>query len=90
VDWRFLAAFGITRLGMGNCENLLRSCLLSDIFVLNLEKIADIEGFAELTAQAVVTGNFRWFYRQNPSWLNRYESVHKFLKFYEYRFHKVF
>jgi DNA ligase (NAD+) len=39
-----------------NCENLLRSCLLSDIFVLNLEKIADIEGFAELTAQAVVTG----------------------------------
>jgi hypothetical protein len=27
--------------------------------------------------------NFRWFYRQNPSWLNRYESVHKFLKFYE-------
>ncbi|SSC08874.1 BRCT domain-containing protein [bacterium endosymbiont of Bathymodiolus sp. 5 South] len=55
-DWRFLAAFGITRLGMGNCENLLRSCLLSDIFVLNLEKIADIEGFAELTAQAVVTG----------------------------------
>jgi hypothetical protein len=41
---------------MGNCENLLRSCLLSDIFVLNLEKIADIEGFAELTAQAVVTG----------------------------------
>jgi DNA ligase (NAD+) len=38
---------------MGNCENLLRSCLLSDIFALNLEKIADIEGFAELTAQAV-------------------------------------
>jgi hypothetical protein len=29
---------------------------LSDIFALNLEKIADIEGFAELTAQAVVTG----------------------------------
>ena len=55
-DWRFLAAFGITRLGMGNCENLLRSCLLSDIFALNLEKIADIEGFAELTAQAVVIG----------------------------------
>jgi DNA ligase (NAD+) len=55
-DWRFLAAFGITRLGMGNCENLLRSYLLSDIFALSLEKIANIEGFAELTAQAVVTG----------------------------------
>jgi hypothetical protein len=24
--------------------------------------------------------NFRWFYRQNPSWLNRYESVHKLEK----------
>jgi hypothetical protein len=26
------------------------------VLALNLEKIADIEGFAELTAQAVVTG----------------------------------
>lgn len=55
-DWRFLAAFGIVRLGMGNCENLLRSCVLNDVFTLDLEKIANIEGFAELTAQAVVSG----------------------------------
>ncbi len=55
-DWRFLAAFGIARLGMGNCEKLLRSCLLSDVFILNLKTIENIEGFAELTAQAVVKG----------------------------------
>lgn len=55
-DWRFLAAFGIVRLGVGNCENLLRSCALSDIFTLDLEKIANIGGFAELTAQVVVAG----------------------------------
>jgi DNA ligase (NAD+) len=24
-DWRFLAAFGVHRLGMGNCENLLKN-----------------------------------------------------------------
>ncbi len=55
-DWRFLAAFGVVRLGMGNAENLLRSCPLSDVFTLDLESIANIEGFAELTAQAVVSG----------------------------------
>jgi DNA ligase (NAD+) len=53
-DWRFLAAFGIARLGMGNCENLLRSCLLNDIFTLNLEKIINIKGFSELTAQVII------------------------------------
>jgi DNA ligase (NAD+) len=55
-DWRFLAAFGVVRLGMGNCENLLRSCLLKDIFDLTVEKISDIEGFAELSAQTIVDG----------------------------------
>ncbi|MDC9715251.1 MAG: helix-hairpin-helix domain-containing protein [Gammaproteobacteria bacterium] len=55
-DWRFLAAFGVSRLGTGNCENLLKSCLLHDVFTLDLEKIASIEGFAELTAQAIIVG----------------------------------
>ncbi|SMN13313.1 DNA ligase [Bathymodiolus heckerae thiotrophic gill symbiont] len=55
-DWRFLAAFGVVRLGTGNCENLLKSCSLDAVFDLDLEKIANIEGFAELTAQAIVTG----------------------------------
>ena len=55
-DWRFLAAFGIVRMGMGNCENLLKSYSLDVIFELNLEQISAIDGFATLTAQMIVTG----------------------------------
>jgi len=55
-DWRFLAAFGVVRLGMGNCENLLKSCPLKDIFNLDIEQIADIDGFADLTAHTIVDG----------------------------------
>ncbi len=55
-DWRFLAAFGVVRLGMGNCENLLRSYSINEIFNLDLEQISAIDGFAELTAQMIVTG----------------------------------
>ena len=55
-DWRFLAAFGMVRMGMGNCENLLKSYPLNEIFELNLEQISAIDGFAELTAQMIVTG----------------------------------
>jgi len=55
-DWRFLAAFGVVRLGMGNCENLLKFYPLKDIFSLSAEQVADIDGFAELTAQPIVDG----------------------------------
>ncbi|HIM58822.1 MAG TPA: DNA ligase, partial [Gammaproteobacteria bacterium] len=55
-DWRFLAAFGMVRMGMGNCENLLKSSSLNAIFALDLEQISAIDGFAELTAQMIVTG----------------------------------
>ncbi len=55
-DWRFLAAFGMHRMGLGNCENLLKSYYLNDIFDLNLEQITNIDGFAELTAQIIVQG----------------------------------
>ena len=55
-DWRFLAAFGIHRLGQGNCENLLRSYPLEELFNLNEESIIAIEGFAEQTAADIVNG----------------------------------
>lgn len=55
-DWRFLAAFGVPRLGMGNCENLLKNYKLDEIFNLSVEVIASIEGFAELTAELIVSG----------------------------------
>jgi DNA ligase (NAD+) len=53
-DWRFLGAFGIYRMGLGNCERLLQHYHLTDIFKLTIEDITNIEGFAEKTAGAVV------------------------------------
>ena len=55
-DWRFLAAFGVIRLGRGNCEKLLSHYQLEEIFKMSKEDIAKIEGFAEKTADAVVKG----------------------------------
>ena len=55
-DWRFLAAFGINRLGMGNCENLLKNYSLNQIFELSVEDISNIDGFAELTAELIFKG----------------------------------
>ena len=55
-DWRFLAAFGVQRLGMGNCENLLKNYPVGEIFDLTAEDIADIDGFAELTAEQIFEG----------------------------------
>lgn len=52
-DWRFLGAFGIWRMGLGNCERLLQHHKLLDIFNLTVEDIVQIEGFAEKTAAAV-------------------------------------
>jgi DNA ligase (NAD+) len=53
-DWRFLSAFGIHRMGLGNCERLLQNIPLSEIFNLTVEEMLEIEGFAEKTAQAVI------------------------------------
>ncbi len=53
-DWRFLAAFGIFRMGGGNCERLLGHYPLEQIFSLTVEQIIAIEGFADRTAEAVV------------------------------------
>ena len=55
-DWRFLAAFGVQRLGMGNCENLLKSFSINQIFKLSVEDISNIDGFAELTAELIFDG----------------------------------
>jgi DNA ligase (NAD+) len=53
-DWRFLGAFGIYRMGMGNCERLLQHHNLLAIFNLSIDDIILIEGFAEKSAKAVV------------------------------------
>ena len=56
-DWRFLAAFGVFRMGLGNCERLLARHRLNEIFNLSEADIVTIEGFAEKTA-AVITEGF--------------------------------
>ena len=53
-DWRFLGAFGIHRMGLGNCERLLQHYRLTEIFTLTEQDIVEIEGFAIKTASAVV------------------------------------
>lgn len=55
-DWRFLAAFGIHRLGLANCERLLQQKKLSDIFMLTKEDIARNKIFAQKTAQIILKG----------------------------------
>lgn len=55
-DWRFLAAFGIQRLGMGNSEKLLSAYSLERIFTLDLAAIEEIKGFSEKIGQEVISG----------------------------------
>lgn len=55
-DWRFLAAFGVPRLGEGNCEKLLEHHNLVDIFELTIEDLISIDGFAKLSALTICEG----------------------------------
>ena len=58
-DWRFLAAFGIYHMGMGMCERLLQHYNIGDIFKLTINELVSIEGFAEVTAKAIMEGLHR-------------------------------
>lgn len=56
-DWRFLAAFGVQRLGQGNCEKLLEYFPLTTVFGLGKDDIIDnVKGFQEKTASAICVG----------------------------------
>ena len=55
-DWRFLAAFGVFRMGRGNSEKLLGHYPLQDLFSLTKAEIIAVEGFAEKTAEIVTQG----------------------------------
>ncbi|QFU25348.1 DNA ligase [Shewanella eurypsychrophilus] len=55
-DWRFLSAFGVSRLGAGNCDKLLQHHSLTELFDLSAEVIVKIDGFAEVSAEAIVEG----------------------------------
>ena len=56
-DWRFLAAFGIPSLGRGDSRRLLNEISLSRLVAgVSEAEIADIPGFAELTAENITQG----------------------------------
>ncbi len=55
-DWRFLAAFGVKRLGMGNSEKLLRHFPLEQVLFLKAEQLVDIKGFSDKIAKEIVSG----------------------------------
>ena len=55
-DWRFLAAFGVSRLAGGNCEKLLQHHSIVELFELSAEDMVKIDGFAQLSAEAIVEG----------------------------------
>ncbi|ELB2131198.1 DNA ligase [Vibrio parahaemolyticus] len=55
-DWRFLAAFGVSRLGGGNCEKLLQHYSLLELFDATVEDLAKLDGFATVSAEAIVEG----------------------------------
>ncbi|MEY4767955.1 MAG: ligase, partial [Pseudomonadota bacterium] len=52
-DWRFFGAFGIDRMGLGNCERLLQKYTLYEIFDLTVENMANLQGF-DKTAQNIL------------------------------------
>lgn len=55
-DWRFLAAFGITRLGQGNCEKLLEHHDIDKVIYISVDEMINIDGFAQLSAEAIFEG----------------------------------
>ena len=60
-DARFLAAFGIKDLGVGDSRKLLAAFALSDLDQLTAEQLADVKGFGEVTSESIVGGlQARW------------------------------
>ncbi len=54
--WRFLAAFGIFRMGPGNCERLLAVYPLERLLTIDRDDIVAVPGFNEKSAEAIVSG----------------------------------
>jgi DNA ligase (NAD+) len=55
-DWRFLAAFGIADLGVGDSRRLLQHIELVDIIDATADQIEKINGFGEITSRSIVQG----------------------------------
>lgn len=55
-DWRFLAAFGIPDLGVGDSRRLLEHIGLGQLLEVTSEQIADINGFGDVTSKSIARG----------------------------------
>jgi DNA ligase (NAD+) len=55
-DWRFLAAFGIPDLGVGDSRRLLEHIGLDQLLEVTSERIAAINGFGEVTSRSISQG----------------------------------
>jgi len=55
-DWRFLAAFGIPDLGVGDSRRLLEHIRLDRLMEATSDGIADINGFGEVTSKSIARG----------------------------------
>jgi DNA ligase (NAD+) len=53
-DWRFLAAFGISDLGVGDSRKLLAHHGLEEITTLSADQIKAIKGFGDITSESIV------------------------------------
>jgi DNA ligase (NAD+) len=71
-DWRFLAAFGVVRMGTGNCDNLLKSYPLNEIFELNLI----VTGLSSIRAEFDLLSQHRFNLEQTPLQKDLVEFTH--------------
>ncbi len=55
-DWRFLAALGISSLGVGESRKLLTYFSLEEMWAQGWKQVANIKGFGEIKARAVMGG----------------------------------
>lgn len=55
-DWRFLAAFGIPDLGVGDSRRLLQHIKLEQVLDISPRQIAAINGFGNVTSKSIAQG----------------------------------
>jgi DNA ligase (NAD+) len=55
-DWRFLAAFGIPELGVGDSRRLLQHVKIEALIGISSETIAAIKGFGDITSKSIAQG----------------------------------
>ena len=55
-DWRFLAAFGIGDLGVGDSRRLLQHIDIDSVVDVGPQRIAEIKGFGDTTSRSIAQG----------------------------------